>query len=683
MVSRLSRVLAAAADTPTAPFPGDQQEQLPPVPRRPLAKHMFTAHRIDDLQRSLSHCRERMQALRTVKPGERQYHLMHVNNHLTDAAQQAQELADNIRRNYPAEHAELQALNKTIGFARALSDDAKAATFSHLLQTVKENIGHAKRHAMAMKGAASSGKLWDFNWEHCDKHVTGAAEHAQKLADHVRDNYPAEADWLNQLETHLTAETPEASTVPKPIHPNGSGLWHHKGMMAPPYVEHVAQALMRKGHGESDAYHMAWGIIQNWAKGKASTHHGHVHADVRAAAAANAAREKELQAQAHAETAAKHAKHHVAASSAESAVELASWQATAPGARAVPTGQQLYQRPSQTVSASPPLPPAVKLPTPAELNALAASIEKAPSVPDEKLVSGAAAHARAAAAKMTSNQPVDALHCLRACQAGIISAHRSFNASQIPVANVFTASLDPQAAAAAREKMYQGLRDRENFRALASQVASHIDRIRRQHFHGLYNHLAEARFSAVELAAGNSVSSDSTMVYLAVPQDLLPQGYPQPLPGETEPLPHLTVVYCGHTTPAQFADICERVKAAAKAVPPLHGYVGGLGFFDPSESSGNMQVAYCPAHVTGIWQLRSLLKDLVPLDALPFHPHVTLAYLGPGDQPPPPVTSGTVCFSQVHARRGSEDRAFSFGVHSHLPHPHGGRRPLPRPGPML
>jgi hypothetical protein len=317
----------------------------------------------------------------------------------------------------------------------------------------------------------------------------------------------------------MTPQTPEASTVPKPIHPGGPGLWHHKGLMAPPYIEHVAQALMRRGKSESEAYHMATGLMHSWSAGH-DGHGHHVHADVKAAAAANLAKWEELRAKVHAKSLGKHAKghsashkdHHDLAASADwdaiagVLLELASGptyfydasmlkggsEASAPGAKRI-TGNQLRQAPSQTVAAGPPLPPGVTLPTPAELNALAAAISRA-GLPDSDLTRGAAAHARTAAMKMEAKQPVDALHMLRACQAGIVSAHREYNASLIPVANVFSAKLNPADAASARAEMYEGLKTRGTFRALASQCAQFIDRIRRHIFHGMYNHMAEARF---------------------------------------------------------------------------------------------------------------------------------------------------------------------------------------------
>jgi HK97 family phage prohead protease len=86
-----------------------------------------------------------------------------------------------------------------------------------------------------------------------------------------------------------TAETGTASTAPEPFgKPSGPGLWHHKGLQLPPYIQHVAHHLVAQGHDESKAIEMAVGIVRNWAEGHDG--HGHkVHPDVQAAAAKNIA----------------------------------------------------------------------------------------------------------------------------------------------------------------------------------------------------------------------------------------------------------------------------------------------------------------------------------------------------------------------------------------------------------
>jgi hypothetical protein len=92
------------------------------------------------------------------------------------------------------------------------------------------------------------------------------------------------------------AHTAEASTVHEPIgKPGGPGLWHHKGLQLPPYIQHVAHHLIAQGHDESRAIEMAVGIVKNWAAGHDGHGHG-VHPDVQAAAAKNIAQWEALKA---------------------------------------------------------------------------------------------------------------------------------------------------------------------------------------------------------------------------------------------------------------------------------------------------------------------------------------------------------------------------------------------------
>jgi phage head maturation protease len=87
----------------------------------------------------------------------------------------------------------------------------------------------------------------------------------------------------------VTAHTGTASTVPEPFgKPSGPGLWHHKGLQLPPYIQHVAHHLVAQGHDESKAIEMAVGIVRDWAEGR-NGRGGKVHPDVQAAAAKNIA----------------------------------------------------------------------------------------------------------------------------------------------------------------------------------------------------------------------------------------------------------------------------------------------------------------------------------------------------------------------------------------------------------
>lgn len=129
-------------------------------------------------------------------------------------------------------------------------------------------------------------------------------------------------DALDRL-VALTPRTPEASTVPEPFgKPSGPGLWRVKGMELPPYIQHVAHELVKKGHSESQAIGMAVGIVRDWAHGHDG--HGHkTHPDVRAAAAKAMAQWESKRAKAHAHHAAKDAKHDVKTTGVAGTIALA------------------------------------------------------------------------------------------------------------------------------------------------------------------------------------------------------------------------------------------------------------------------------------------------------------------------------------------------------------------------
>ena len=98
-----------------------------------------------------------------------------------------------------------------------------------------------------------------------------------------------------------TAETPIASTVHEPLgSPGGPGLFRIKGLELPAYVQHLAHHLVTQGHPESQAIHIALGVVQDWAAGHDG--HGHkVHPDVQAAAAKAVAQWEAAKAAAHAD----------------------------------------------------------------------------------------------------------------------------------------------------------------------------------------------------------------------------------------------------------------------------------------------------------------------------------------------------------------------------------------------
>lgn len=201
-------------DRATADVTVDPQAMQPPglpVPDDPDAVSMFTAHRVDDILRQLAHASERMQAARAAAadPGLRGYHCARIARHLGAALDAGHYLAANIRGHYPAEAAELDTVADTVGLAKAVSGEAKAATTAHLLETTLHELTHGSRHAEAMLTGTPDAE-WEFNASHCEKHLGGAVEHAGKLAQHFRDNYPAEGKWLAGLD-EITAPAGEDS----------------------------------------------------------------------------------------------------------------------------------------------------------------------------------------------------------------------------------------------------------------------------------------------------------------------------------------------------------------------------------------------------------------------------------------------------------------------------------------
>jgi hypothetical protein len=99
-----------------------------------------------------------------------------------------------------------------------------------------------------------------------------------------------------EYRVRLTPHTAEASTVDKPtVPPGGPGLFHHKGLHLPPYIQHLWFHLKDK-YGKHQAYGMAVGIVKKWAAGvnpggwKTKSGKGkRTHPDVKAAAQRNVA----------------------------------------------------------------------------------------------------------------------------------------------------------------------------------------------------------------------------------------------------------------------------------------------------------------------------------------------------------------------------------------------------------
>lgn len=84
--------------------------------------------------------------------------------------------------------------------SKSTGNQEKVTTTAHLTQTIAMNLSHVDRHMRALKKSVTP-KQKEFNYDHAFKHVQETIEHVQKLADHLRDNYPAEGKELKLVET--------------------------------------------------------------------------------------------------------------------------------------------------------------------------------------------------------------------------------------------------------------------------------------------------------------------------------------------------------------------------------------------------------------------------------------------------------------------------------------------------
>jgi len=126
---------------------------------------------------------------------------------------------------------------------------------------------------------------------------------------------------------------------------------------------------------------------------------------------------------------------------------------------------------------------------------------------------------------------------------------------------------------------------------------------------------------------------------------------------------HVTVVYLGKDVDDDtFAAVCERARQAAALVPgPLEGTVSGVGAFPPSDSSDGKVPAWAAVAIPGAEVLRNALADLSASEHKDWTPHVTLAYLDPGDPLPAPLEPVPVTFACLSVHRGDDVVRFPFG----------------------
>lgn len=375
------------ADYPGKPvFPGMQPLPLPATPGDKDSREMLTAHRVDDSVRAVGHAEERMSAaLRAGTSALRRYHSIHIANHLAGALENMHFLVNNLRLHYPAEAAELEALRQCIALAKSLDRPTRVATTAHLTETILHELTHAKRHADQMLKPDPK-LVWDFNADHCRKHLKGAQEHLDKLSEHVVDNYPAEGRWIKLLKRlqdgHLATD------------------------------EAAFRALKLAGEGS---------------------------------------------------------------------VPPGAFNIQVPG-RTSQFG--LRQKPSQTVSPSPPLPSSVPLPSTKECLAVVGQVPDGIDVTLSTTVRNAM---RMAALKFEKNDVLEALACLRQAQSALYAASKKDAGAGRP-AVYGDAAVPAYAESSHQAQMLQAYQEQAaQWRRVGTAVAQLIDRTRRHWFAGRVN----------------------------------------------------------------------------------------------------------------------------------------------------------------------------------------------------
>jgi GNAT superfamily N-acetyltransferase len=160
-----------------------------------------------------------------------------------------------------------------------------------------------------------------------------------------------------------------------------------------------------------------------------------------------------------------------------------------------------------------------------------------------------------------------------------------------------------------------------------------------------------ALVQVMDLVSGYSLNPRSGMISLD-----LPPGALAPVSGGVDDH-HITVVYLGPDVDDEaFAEACRRAQEAASAMPgPLTGTVGGIGSFKPSDGSDGKTPAWAGVVLPGADRIQDALKDLSASQHKDWKPHVTVAYVGPGESLPDPVPQTPVTFTHLSVHRGRDE----------------------------
>ncbi|WP_449061736.1 2'-5' RNA ligase family protein [Planomonospora algeriensis] len=145
------------------------------------------------------------------------------------------------------------------------------------------------------------------------------------------------------------------------------------------------------------------------------------------------------------------------------------------------------------------------------------------------------------------------------------------------------------------------------------------------------------------------VEQARSMVSLAVPVDV---AEAVAVAGGLAPQElHVTLAYLGQGVEEDMlAEAALVVEQVAVEAGPLEGVIGGIGVFPENEDGVPVWV---PVDVPGLAELRARVTAALDEAGIwyatghGFTPHVTLAYLEPGQAPPPPVPAVPVSFGAI------------------------------------
>ena len=346
---------------------------------------------------------------------------------------------------------------------------------AHRVDDLFRHLAHVAERVTVLKTAKTADER-RYNSIHLDNHMTGALDQVHGLMQNLRSNYPAEGAELGALKQTLglakaVGTTEKAATMAHLTATVANELTHAK---------RHSIALLRPE--PADAWEFNFGHAESHADG-ARAHVTKLIEHIRDNYPAEAKWLAGLQedraglAAPAAWPSAKPYRNSFLSPQRNETPTIVS----APGAGTFAYGQ-LRQEPSQTVSPSPPLPPAVKLPTPKELLAFAKQLGKMKDDLSSHHLAGAVLHLESAAAKMENN-PVSALASLRSAQMAIQDEWRERISLYKPrIAYAFSINTPPAEQSSQQQRWAEAEAAIGVMKGAAVTIAQFIDRVRRAYF---------------------------------------------------------------------------------------------------------------------------------------------------------------------------------------------------------